>query len=133
MARLLYRLLRVVNIVGSFEESALRRAMTNSSVMSQLQRLVAAELSKPLSYVLPLTGRAMAPALNAAVNSQKEEHDRVSPYAITRAHKSCYQLTDARYVAAGDSSHEWQVPDIPEQSKWGSPQHGGRASRDPVN
>lgn len=77
MARFLYRILRVVNIVGRFEENALREAMTNSSMKQKMQTLVATELSKPLSYMLPLTGQAMQPALNAAVKSQSEAHDKL--------------------------------------------------------
>lgn len=77
MARFLYRLLRVANIVGNFEESALREAMTNSAVKSRIQGMVKDELSKPLSHVLPLTGVAMHPTLNSSVSSPTGVHDRL--------------------------------------------------------
>lgn len=77
MARFLYRVLRVVNIVGSIEESQLRGAMRSSAVMSQLQQLIAADLSKPLSYVLPLTGNAMTPILNPAATDMAIVHDKL--------------------------------------------------------
>lgn len=77
MARFLYRILRVVNFVGSVEESQLRGAMRSSAVMSRLQALIAADLDKPLSYVLPLTGNAMSPVLNADVADMEAESDRL--------------------------------------------------------
>lgn len=77
MARFLYRILRVVNFVGSVEESQLRGAMRSSAVMSRLQALIAADLNKPLSYALPLTGNAMAPLLNANVADMDSISDRL--------------------------------------------------------
>lgn len=77
MARMLYRLLRVANFFGSVEEATVRRAMGNSSMFSHMQGLIAKEFEKPLSHVLPLTGRAMAPALNAAATHDAEARDRL--------------------------------------------------------
>ena len=51
--------------------------MTSSSMKQKMQTLVATELSKPLSYMLPMTGRAMQPAINGIVKSQHEEHDKL--------------------------------------------------------
>lgn len=77
MARLLYRILRVVNFVGTVEESQLRGAMRSSAVMSRLQALIAADLDKPLSYALPLTGNAMSPILNPKVTDMDSMADRL--------------------------------------------------------
>lgn len=77
MARFLYRILRVVNVVGSMEESQLRNAMRSSSVLQRIQSLIAADLDKPLSYVLPLTGNAMTPLLNEDVNDMSTTRDRL--------------------------------------------------------
>lgn len=77
MARLLYRILRVANIVGSIEESQLRNAMSSSSVMQRLHTLITADLNKPLSYVLPLTGVAMAPLFNQSLTDVNMKHDRL--------------------------------------------------------
>lgn len=77
MARFLYRILRVVNFVGSVEESQLRSAMRSSAVMSQLQQLIAADLDKPLSYALPLTGNAMSPHLNSSASDMHAVHDKL--------------------------------------------------------
>lgn len=78
MARLLYRILRVINFVASVEETQLRSAMRSSTVMNQLQRLIVADFDKPLSYAAPLTGSAMAPGLNGAiVGNGAVAHDRV--------------------------------------------------------
>jgi hypothetical protein len=62
MARLLYRILRVANVVGRVDEDKLRKAMTSASMMESIARI--AELDKPLSYALPMTGNAMAPLFN---------------------------------------------------------------------
>jgi hypothetical protein len=62
MARLLYRILRVANIVGRVDEDKLRKAMTSASMMESIARIT--ELDKPLSYALPMTGNAMAPLFN---------------------------------------------------------------------
>lgn len=77
MARFLYRILRVVNFVGSVEESQLRGAMRSSAVMSRLQSMIAADLDKPLSYALPLTGNAMAPLFNADIGDMTTAADRL--------------------------------------------------------
>lgn len=77
MARFLYRILRVLNFVGSVEESQLRGAMRSSAVMSRLQSMIVAELDKPLSYALPLTGNAMSPLLNATVDDMNTAADRL--------------------------------------------------------
>ena len=95
MARFLYRILRVVNIVGRFEENALREAMTNSSMKQKMQALVATELSKPLSYMLPMTGQAMQPALNAAAKAQTETHDKL---VIRRMNGKSQTFLDRVYV-----------------------------------
>ena len=82
MARVLYRLLRVFNVISSFDEAMFRRAMSNNAAKNELIRIIDADLSKPLSYMLPLTGRAMSPTLNANANtnanSGKKTRDRVS-------------------------------------------------------
>lgn len=77
MARFLYRILRVANVVGSIEESQLRNAMSSSSVMQRIQALIAADLDKPLSYILPLTGNAMSPDLNDGVCDMSTCRDRL--------------------------------------------------------
>lgn len=79
MARFLYRMLRLINFFGTVEESQLRLAMRNSSMLEQLQRLFAAEFSKPLSYAARLTGHAMSPLLNQGVSSMNETRDKVCP------------------------------------------------------
>lgn len=77
MARFLYRVLRVVNMIGTMEESQLRNAMRSSSVVQRLQALVSADLDKPLSYALPLTGNAMSPLLNGGIIDMATKRDRV--------------------------------------------------------
>lgn len=77
MARFLYRILRVVNVIGTIEESQVRGALRSSSVMQRLQALIAADLDKPLSYALPLTGNAMSPSLNEGVNDMNTARDRL--------------------------------------------------------
>lgn len=77
MVRFLYRVLRLVNLVGSMEESQLRNVMTSSSVIRRLQALAVADLSKPLSYALPLTGNAMTPLLNPDVDDMRAKQDRL--------------------------------------------------------
>lgn len=77
MARFLYRILRVVNVIGTMEESQVRNAFRSSSVMQRLQALIAADLDKPLSYALPLTGNAMSPILNEGVKDMSTARDRL--------------------------------------------------------
>lgn len=77
MARFLYRILRVANVVGSIEESQLRNAMRSSSVMQRIQQLIMADLDKPLSYALPLTGNAMSPLLNHDIDDMTTKSDRL--------------------------------------------------------
>lgn len=77
MARFLYRILRVVNVIGTMEESQVRNAFRSSSVMQRLQALIAADLDKPLSYALPLTGNAMSPVLNEGVKDMSTARDRL--------------------------------------------------------
>lgn len=77
MARFLYRILRVVNVVSSMEESQLRNAMRSSFVMQKIQQLITADLDKPLSYALPLSGNAMSPLLNHSVDDMQTAKDRL--------------------------------------------------------
>lgn len=77
VARFLYRILRVVNFVGTVEESQLKNAMRSSAVMTKLQQLIAAELDKPLSYALPLTGNAMSPGLNSTAEDMEVVQDKL--------------------------------------------------------
>lgn len=77
MARFLYRILRVVNVIGTMEESQVRSAFRSSSVMQRLHALIAADLDKPLSYALPLTGNAMSPVLNEGVEDMSTARDRL--------------------------------------------------------
>ncbi|CAN8067457.1 unnamed protein product [Agarophyton chilense] len=74
MVRLLYRLLRAFNFVGSVNENQRRSAMRSSSL---LKDLIVADLDKPLSYALPLTGNAMSPLLNTDVNDMRTSNDRL--------------------------------------------------------
>ena len=92
VARFLYRILRMANLFGTVEESKIRdvmrnTGMRNTSFMAQFNRLVVAELSKPLSYVAPLTGYAMAPALNAGVLHMNETRDMVCISTCCRCHR----------------------------------------------
>lgn len=74
MARFLYRLLRAFNVVGSANESQIRNAMRNTSVMRDL---IVEDMAKPLSYVLPLTGTAMSPLFNTNAGDMKTIHDKL--------------------------------------------------------
>lgn len=67
----------MANVVGSIEESQLRSAMRSSSVMQRIQQLIMADLDKPLSYALPLTGNAMSPLLNHDIDDMKTKSDRL--------------------------------------------------------
>lgn len=62
MARLLYRMLRVANMVGNFNETKMRAVFDAPSFLESVSRL--AEMDKPLSYALPMTGNAMSPLFN---------------------------------------------------------------------
>lgn len=95
MVRFLYRILRVVNFVGSVEESQLRNAMRSSAVMNQLQALIAADLDKPLSYCLPLTGNAMSPLFNPTVDDMNTVHDKL---VIRRLSGSTQSFLNRVYV-----------------------------------
>lgn len=95
MARLLYRILRVVNVVGSIQESQLRNAMGSSSVMERVHKLIAADLDKPLSYALPLTGNAMSPLLNDGVEDMHAQRDRL---VIRRLSGSTQSFLNRVYV-----------------------------------
>lgn len=67
MMRFLYRLLRVADMVGRVDETKLRAAMRSPSMLESLIRL--AEMDKPLSYSLPMTGDAMTPLFNTHLMS----------------------------------------------------------------
>lgn len=95
MARFLYRILRVVNVVSSMEESQLRNVMRSSLVMQRLQAMIAADLNKPLSYALPLTGNAMTPLLNADASDMQGKHDRL---VIRRLSGSTQSFMNRVYV-----------------------------------
>ena len=92
MARFLYRMLRAFNIVGSATESQIRNAMRNTSVMRDL---ITEDLSKPLSYVLPLTGPAMSPLFNVAISDINAKHDRL---VIRRLSGSTQSFMNRVYV-----------------------------------
>lgn len=51
--------------------------MRSTSVMQRLQTLIAADLDKPLSYALPLTGNAMSPLLNPEAKDMRMKNDRL--------------------------------------------------------
>jgi hypothetical protein len=88
MARLLYRILRVANVVGRVDEDKLRKAMTSSTMMESIARI--AELDKPLSYALPMTGNAMAPLFNMHLL----EYTGVSP--TRQGNETCRETASAK-------------------------------------
>lgn len=76
MARLLYRVFRMANLVGSFDETKLRAIYNAPSFLESLSRI--AELDKPLSYALPMTGNAMSPLFNSHLSCSEQNQNEKS-------------------------------------------------------
>lgn len=74
MVRLIYRLLRAFNYLASTPPASLRAAMHNTTL---LRNQIMADLNKPLSYTLPLTGNAMSPIFNSTVSDMKTTKERL--------------------------------------------------------
>lgn len=75
MARVLYRMLRAANVIGTVDEPKIRAAMNAPTFLESIAKLT--ELDKPLSYALPFTGNAMEPLLNAGTGSSSGRRDTV--------------------------------------------------------
>lgn len=92
---MLYRTLRFFNVLSGFDKTTLQQMQNKGQLALALRNRFQYELTRPLSYVLPLTGMAMQPSLNTAAKGAMETHDQL---VIRRLYTKSSQLMNDIYV-----------------------------------